>query len=506
MDVLMERFKRDFRENFVATRQKIRPRGVKFWLNVVTLALVADIVIAAQNDIFRAFQEIGHANWAVLLLIIPVQFASYYAGTEVFLTYLRGRGKLKNVSSLEATAMSLELNFVNHVFPSGGVSGIGYMSWRLSKLGVPAGQSTMAQVMKYVVQFGVFVALMVLALIWTTVTNQTANWVAAATTLAITALVLVVAFGSYLVGSRDRMVSFAHFFTRHANDFVRFLTRGRTSRAFDSAKIERFFLDFHDDFTALRAEKSLLVGPALWSLVFTVFDVGLFVVSFASLGVFVNPAVLFIAYGAATLSGMFMVTPGGAGAYEAIMIGILTASSVAPGVAFAGVILARVILILLTLVTGFFAYQIALKKYGQPEEKSSKSLKNFAPKSAKIAQKSVAKNTIFEGGKPEKPAPKMPKRDENLRANFRSFAPKDKSGTEKSAQKIAKNLVENSPKNAQKSPEKNLRKREILAKIRVKNSAKKSEKVTEKSVLKTPNNREEMAKYFDDITIDGEKL
>lgn len=359
----MEKFKNDFRDNYEASRKKMKPRGAKFWLNIITLVLIVIILVAAHKDILDAFREMGRANWLVLLLLIPVQFASYYAGTEIFLTYLRARGQLRNVNSLEATSMSLELNFVNHIFPSGGVSGIGYMSWRLGKLGVSAGQSTMAQIMKYVVQMAVFMVLMVLSLLWATATNQMANWVAVATTIAIVSLVFILIFGSYLVGSRERMESFANFLTSRVNYFVSFLTRGRRKNAMNLEKTRKFFLDFHEDFLVLKKDKKLLAKPVLWSFIFTIFDVGLFMVSFASLGTFVNPAILFIAYGAATLSGMFMVTPGGAGAYEAIMIGILTASDVNPGIAFAGVILARVILILMTLGTGFFVYQRALRKY-----------------------------------------------------------------------------------------------------------------------------------------------
>lgn len=362
----MEKFKRDFRAGFKVGQSKVKPRGFKFWLNVVTILLIVIVIVAAHKNIISAFQEIAHANLWVLLLLLPMQFASYYSGTEIFLTYLRARGQLRNVNNIEATSMSLELNFVNHIFPSGGVSGIGYMSWRLGKLGVSAGQSAMAQIMKYVVQVMVFMFFMVLALLWGASDNQMPNWVAMSATIVIVSLVFVLIFGSYLIGSRERMISFAHFLTNSANRFVSWLTRQRKKDAVKFVVIEKFFLDFNEDFLVLKNDKKLLVKPIIWSFVFTICDVGLFVITFASLGVFVNPAIIFIAYGAATLSGMFMITPGGAGAYEAIMIGILTASGVAASTAFAGVILARVILILLTLSCGVVVYQRALKKYGRP--------------------------------------------------------------------------------------------------------------------------------------------
>jgi uncharacterized protein (TIRG00374 family) len=308
----------------------------------------------------------GRVNLLILLLLVPIQFASYYASTEIFFTYLRARGQLQRTNTLQATGMSLELNFVNHVFPSGGVSGVSYMVWRLGKLGVTAGQATMAQIMKYVVQMGTFMALMGLALIWTTLENRTDNWVVVATAIGITSLVFLVIFGGYLVGSQSRMRHFAHWLTRVLNSFIKKITFGRKPEVLKLERVERFFIDFHSDFMVLKNDKKLLVKPIIWSFLFNAFEILLFTVSFWALGVWVNPAVLLIAYGAATLTGVFMLTPGGAGAYEAVMIGILTASGVAAGVAFAGVILARAILIIGTLASGFVVYQHALHKYGRP--------------------------------------------------------------------------------------------------------------------------------------------
>jgi uncharacterized protein (TIRG00374 family) len=336
-------------------------------LNVATLVLIFVVVIAARHQLVDAWHLLGKTNLLVLLLLIPVQFASYYASTEIFFTYLRARGQLAKTSTMQATGMSLELNFVNHVFPSGGVSGVSYMVWRLSKLGVSAGQATMAQIMKYVVQMSTFMVLMAVALIWATVENRTANWVVVAVAVGITALIFVVIFGGYLIGSAERMRSFARFLTRGINKLVAKITFGRKTEALKLANVEKFFADFHEDFTVLKADKKMLIKPILWSFAFNLLDVSLFLIAFASLGVFINPAILLIAYGAATLSGMFMLTPGGAGAYEAIMIGILTASGVAAGTAFAGVVLARAILIIGTLTSGFIVYQHALRRYGQPD-------------------------------------------------------------------------------------------------------------------------------------------
>ncbi len=374
----MHKFKQDFWRGFHEARDEIlerrrlnhtvsHKRGWRFWLNIATLVLIVVVLIAARHQLLDAWNLLGQTNLPILLLLIPAQFASYYASAEIFFTYLRQRGQLKNANALQATGMSLELNFVNHIFPSGGVSGMSYMVWRLGKLGVSAGQSTMAQIMKYIVQMSTFMVLMAIALVWATIENRTASWVVVATAIGITALIFIVLFGGYLIGSRTRMMSFAKFLTNLSNRFIHFITLKKRSNVVKLDKMEKFFSDFHDDFLVLKNDKKLLLKPIVWSFIFNILDVSLFLISFASLGYFVNPAILLIAYGAATISGMFMLTPGGAGAYEAIMIGILTASGVAGGTAFAGVILARAILIIGTLASGFAVYQHALKKYGRPD-------------------------------------------------------------------------------------------------------------------------------------------
>ena len=60
-----------------------------------------------------------------------------------------------------------------------------------------------------------------------------------------------------------------------------------------------------------------------------------------------------------------MVTPGGAGAYEAIMVGFLTVAGINPGVALLAILLTRVLLMLGTIVAGYAFYQQAILAHGK---------------------------------------------------------------------------------------------------------------------------------------------
>lgn len=140
---------------------------------------------------------------------------------------------------------------------------------------------------------------------------------------------------------------------------------GRRRRVLDGKKVEAFFDDLHGDYVVLRHDKSLLRWPFIWGLLFTIGDVALFAITFWALGTLVNPAVILIAYGLAVVAGFFMITPGGAGAYEAIMVSFLAIAGVPSGVAIAGILLTRVILLFGTIILGYVFYQHAVLVYGK---------------------------------------------------------------------------------------------------------------------------------------------
>lgn len=339
----------------------------RFWLNVVTMILVVVVLWLARADLVEAYHLLGQVNIWILLLIIPVQFASYYASTEIFFTYLQARGQLKSISPVKGTLIALEFNFVNHVFPSAGVSGASYMVWRLGKLGVSAGQAAMSQLINFVVLGGTFMAMMVVALLLAVVEDRAANWIVFATTVTVVALVIGIVLGSYLLDKRERLMSFARWLTHKVNWLTAKITLGRHTEVLDIKAVEHFFADFYSDFRAIKQNKKLLKKPILWGFASNILDVLLIAVAFWALGCPVDLPILLISFGAASIASFVTVTPGGVGAYEAVMITVLVSGGLDGGAASAGVLLARVILVVGTIACGVFAYQWALRRYGKPD-------------------------------------------------------------------------------------------------------------------------------------------
>ncbi len=335
------------------------------WATVITLILLGVVVFFGRNEIFHAVQILGRVNPWILILVVPIQLLSYYATGGMIFSYLRSKGNLKDTSHWEITRMALELNFVNHIIPSGGAAGFSYLGWVLGRHGVSAGRATMAQIVRFTIGFASFIAILMVAVAFLTYDhriNHVIVIIAASLTLA---AVLLFALSIYVIGSKRRLDKFSKWLERTINKVTSFFTKGRKTRAVSVETFEKFFMQIHDDFNQIRADKRILIRPFIWGVVMNVCDVALISVAFMSLGYWVSPATLFVAFGVSGAASIFSVTPGGAGVYEAIMIAFLASAGVPADVAIAGTLLARVTLLLGTIVFGYFFYQLTLLKYGK---------------------------------------------------------------------------------------------------------------------------------------------
>ncbi len=339
----------------------------RIWLSIITVLLLALILFLARHELHSAWLLLGQVDLWILLLMVPVQILVLYAGGEMIFTYLRAKGQVKNVSKWEMIRVSFEGNFVNHVLPSGGVSGVSYLTWRLSHLGVSPGRATMAQVVRHASTFTAFALLLLFALFAVTLDGDLNRWIilTSATLFGLIAggvLALI-----YLLSSKRRIDKFAAWMYRALNFVTRKVTFGRKRKLVKEAVITEFLDDMHHDFVELRHDKKLLIKPYVWGIVFNIADAGLFMIAFWSLGEIFNPAPILIAYGVASLAGFVVATPGGAGVYEAIMVTVLAFAGISGGVAIAGILLARVVILVITIVGGYAFYQHALAKYGGPK-------------------------------------------------------------------------------------------------------------------------------------------
>lgn len=334
------------------------------WLNVFTLVVIVVTLLALRDELVRAFELLQRVNLWILVWIVPFQLVSYWASGEMLFSYLKQRNTLKDVHPWETARMALELNFVNHILPSGGVSGASYMTWRLSKLGVGTGRSTLAQAVRIAAQFLSYAFLLLIAVLLVTIDSGVNRFII----LVSSALASTIIFGTliliYMINHKRRLESFSRIIAGAVNKVSRLVTR-KKKNLLSSVVVERFLGELHDDYMALKSDPRVLIRPFLWGILFNVCEVTMFFLAFWALGSIVNPAPILIAVGVASVGAFFLVTPGGAGGYEALMVLFLTSAGINAGTVLAGVLLARTILILMTIGTGYIFYHQALKKYGK---------------------------------------------------------------------------------------------------------------------------------------------
>lgn len=336
--------------------------SLKTWISIVTFVLVAVIVYASRHELVKAWQLLGTVNIWILLLLLPLQALSYYAAGATVFSYLREKFALK-VPRAESAKIALELNFVNHILPSAGVSGASYMTWRLGQLGISPARATLAQVVRFAATFGAYLVLMLVAVVAITLDVGLERIPILVSSGLASAIIIGSMLTIYIIQSPARLHKAAALITKYGNKMWRKILR-RKKPLLHEETVNKYFEDLHEDYKQIAKDPWILKKPFLWGLVFIVSEISLFWVTFWALGTPINPAPLLIAYGLAGFAGAFFFTPGGVGGYEALMVGFLATTGIDQGAVIAAVLLSRAVLIILTIVTGYYFYQRALNRYG----------------------------------------------------------------------------------------------------------------------------------------------
>lgn len=340
---------------------------IKLWINIVTFAAVGVIVFFAWGDIIAAFERMRTLNLWVLSLMVPAQIFTFFALAKLYQQFFKALGVVVPLKTLCSAV--IELNFVNHVFPSGGVSGFSYFAFRLKQDGVSAAKSTLAQLARYVFTFGTFVGLLLVALILLILEDHASRLIISV----VTALMVTILFGTlgtiYIIGSEDRIESFSRAAARFLNRILHIFNPKRPE-IIRLGRVERMFRELHKDYVEYRSNFGKMRPALLWAVVASVSEIAVVYIAFAAHDAWVNPGALIIAYAVATVSGLLAILPGGLGVYEPIMAGVLLSAGVPNDVAVSATLVSRVVTLLLALITGYVLYHKALKRHGIDRSKS----------------------------------------------------------------------------------------------------------------------------------------
>ena len=198
-------------------------KRIRLVINIITLVALAILIVVSWPQIVKGLEQIGGAKWSVVLLMIPMQLVNYYAIGKLYQSYFKAIGH--NFSMKTMYKVALELNFVNHIFPSGGVAGFSYFGLRMRRKGVPVSSTTLAQAIRFSLTFLSFLVLLFLGMFLLSL-GKHGGGVAMFIGLSIAFITL---FGTivamYIVSNGHRVKAFTAFLPKVANYLLRILTR-----------------------------------------------------------------------------------------------------------------------------------------------------------------------------------------------------------------------------------------------------------------------------------------
>jgi len=333
---------------------------IKLWVNIFTFVAIAVVVIFARHDILLAFQKMAHLNLIILALMIPAQFFAFYAVGRVYYHFFKATDTPLPMKTLVPAA--IELNFVNHIFPSGGISGFSYLTLRLKHDNISTAKATLAQLVRFTLAFATFIGLLLVALILLAMQDQVNRFIM----LIAAALTFTILFGTlivvYVIGRGDRIREFTQGLSRALN-WVIHLVRPTHPETINLKRAERTFTELHEDYMLLRRDFRKMWPVVGWALLANVAEIALIYIAFVAHGAWINPGALIIAYAIATTAGLIAILPGGLGVYEPLMATVLLSAGVPADLALSATLVSRVVTLVLALGSGYVLYQRTLRRY-----------------------------------------------------------------------------------------------------------------------------------------------
>ncbi len=340
-----------------------RPQSKSSWFRFVltlgTFVALAILIYVLRKQIGDTISNLGKVNAWVLLLIIPLQIFGYDLNARFCTSVLATLGEKVGYKAMYR--LSLELNFVNHILPSGGVSGISYFTMRMRKFGVSPAKSTMVQLVKLFLLYVSFQPLLVLGVFLLAMRGHVNELVLTTATSIVTLLIIGTIVVLYIAESRARVQAFLGFVTNLLNRIIGLVRRGRPA-AINMARAEQAFSEMHDAYVLLKDRWRQLKMPFIYSLLDNIVELTTLYVVYIAFGRLVNVGAVILAYAVANFAGLISILPAGIGVFEGLMTATLVATGIPADLSIAVTIMYRVISMFTQLLPGYILYQKNLRR------------------------------------------------------------------------------------------------------------------------------------------------
>ncbi len=328
-------------------------RNWRMLLTAVTFLALISLVYAIWDQIVETFQSLDSINLWYIALMIPLQALFYHCTVLKYISLFRLlHSKLSYGATMRA---ALELNFVNHVFPSGGVSGFSYFGLSMRRNGIRAAKATLVQTMRFVLLFISFQPLIFMALVLLALDGQVNNFLLLVSASLSTLLIVGSLALTYIIGSKKRINDFFTTITVIINKIIQ-LIMPKHPETININRAKQLFADYHENYMTLKKDYSQLYRPLVYALLINLAEILTVYVVFLAFGQPVNLGAVIIAYAVANFAGLISVLPGGIGIYEGLMVAILVAGGVPAALSLPVIVMYRILNIVLQIPVGGYLY------------------------------------------------------------------------------------------------------------------------------------------------------
>lgn len=349
------------------TEKAILKRRWKLVVNVITVIALLVLVFAVRHQLEDTVKNFSKVNVWILLLLFPIEWLNYHAQAKLYDGLFRMVGNKLKYRFLFET--SLELNFVNSVFPSGGVSGISYFGMRMrsEKDKITGGRATLVQFIKLALLFLSFEILLIFGLICLAIGGGVNDFVIlVAGSLSTLLIVGTIGFVA-IIGHERRIQATFTFMTQAINRLIEIVWRNHPE-VISMTKARRTVEELHQNYKLIESRYRELHGPFWWAFIANLAEVAAVYIVYIAFGHWVNPGSVILAYSIANFAGMVSVLPGGVGIYEALMTGVLVATGVPAALSLPVTVMYRVLNMAIQLPPGYYFYHRTLHSNPDAEE------------------------------------------------------------------------------------------------------------------------------------------
>ncbi|MBA3678687.1 flippase-like domain-containing protein [Candidatus Saccharibacteria bacterium] len=332
---------------------------------LIFIALIIIVVLAySQFHQVQSFKQLlSLLNWWILLLVVPLRYLYYRANAKYFEKFFAiFKQKTPFTPLLEAT---ITMNFVNIVFPSGGISGLSYIRKVLDDE-VDTANVTLAQLSWYMLSFLAYLLFLLLGVGMLLLSNQVIR-VSSRIIILVLVVILIVSISALLfIFSPETVESVAFFAIKPVNRFLQLIRK----RVFGRERVRKFLEQMHSSILFLRQNYRVLGKPFFYSCMMIIWDIATIYVIFLAFGRIINPGIVIAGYTIALISSVAALATAGIGVYEAAMVATFVGLNIPFDMAFAVTIMYRITSLWLFVPIGLFFYKrTLLDKDKRPNKK-----------------------------------------------------------------------------------------------------------------------------------------